>query len=167
LTKYETQEEIFLVSCLNICSLYGPTYELLLNNTGLISMFITDFNYPYLQRAAFICLMTLEKEGLKCLINLCNSEFPEYQKYILNNLIKTPHIQKMVLVRGLLCELSTHNLNRIQESLSALNRMYDLVNDEQILLQLSKFLYQPNFKNYKRYIASILRNRKKRMRGNV
>ena len=158
LTKYETQEEIFLVSCLNICSLYGPTYELLLNNTGLISMFITDFNYPYLQRAAFICLMTLEKEGLKCLINLCNTEFPEYQKYILNNLIKTPHIQKMVLVRGLLCELSTHNLNRIQESLSALNRMYDLVNDEQILLQLSKFLYQPNFKNYKRYIASILRN---------
>ena len=40
--KCEPERLNYLVSCLNICSLYGPDWMILLENIGLISMFITD-----------------------------------------------------------------------------------------------------------------------------
>ena len=91
---YESQEELYLVSCLNILSLYNSSYEYLVDSISLIAMFLTDFNYPYLQRAAFICLIKLGNIGLQTLINIAVKEqYQDYQKYILNSLIKTPHMQ--------------------------------------------------------------------------
>jgi hypothetical protein len=62
--NYEIQEELFLVACLEILSIYAPN-ELLLQNMNLICMFLTDFNYPKLQKAAFHCIMCMEYEGIK------------------------------------------------------------------------------------------------------
>jgi hypothetical protein len=62
--NYEIQEELFLVACLEILTLYAPN-ELLLQNLNLICMFLTDFNYPMLQKAAFNCIMCMEYEGIK------------------------------------------------------------------------------------------------------
>jgi hypothetical protein len=62
--NYEVQEELFLVACLELLGLFSPN-ELLLENLNLICMFITDFNYPRLQKAAFQCIMNLEYDGIK------------------------------------------------------------------------------------------------------
>jgi hypothetical protein len=62
--NFEIQEELFLVACLEILSIYAPN-ELLLQNLNLICMFLTDFNYPKLQKAAFHCIMCMEYEGIK------------------------------------------------------------------------------------------------------
>lgn len=67
--NYEIQEELFLVACLEILSLFAP-HELILNNLNLICMFITDFNYPRLQKTAFNCIMCLEYDGIKVNINI-------------------------------------------------------------------------------------------------
>ena len=156
-SNYETQEELYLVSCLNICSLFGPTWTILLENIGLISMFITDFNYPFLQRATFTCLMSLEYEGIKTLIEIASKDYQEFQQYILSNLIKTPHIQKIIIVRALINELNSQNNGRILEALSALNRMYDIINEEKMINLIGKLFYNNRFKNHKLFIASILR----------
>ena len=60
LQTYEKQEELFLVACLEICSLYGYC-DILIENIGLICMFITDFNFPKLQKATFYCLMNMKE----------------------------------------------------------------------------------------------------------
>ena len=60
LQTYEKQEELFLVACLEICCLYGPI-DILIENIGLICMFITDFNFPKLQKATFYCLMNVKE----------------------------------------------------------------------------------------------------------
>ena len=60
LQTYEKQEELFLVACLEICSLYGPI-DILIENIGLICMFITDFNFPKLLEATFYCLMNMKE----------------------------------------------------------------------------------------------------------
>ena len=44
--------------------MYGP-HPLLLENLSIMSMFLTDFNYPKLQKAAFYCMMRLDYEGIK------------------------------------------------------------------------------------------------------
>jgi hypothetical protein len=67
LQVYETQEEIFLVACLELCTLFAPC-DLLIDNIGLICMFITDFNFPRLQKATFNLLMKLEYEGIKVIL---------------------------------------------------------------------------------------------------
>ena len=58
LQKYEKQEKLFLVSCLEICSLYH-SIDVLIENIDLICMFITDFNF--LQKATFYCLMNMKE----------------------------------------------------------------------------------------------------------
>ena len=92
LQSYNQQEEVFLVCCLEICSMYGPI-DILIENIGLICMFITDFNFPLLQKATFNCLMCMEYEGIRTLVELASKDYQDYQSYILNNLIQTPHIQ--------------------------------------------------------------------------
>ena len=71
LSNFESHEEIFLVALLELCcklllnlALYGP-HPLNLENMSLISMFLTDFNYPMLQVAAFNCLMKMDYDGIK------------------------------------------------------------------------------------------------------
>ena len=91
LQSYNQQEEVFLVCCLEICSMYGPI-DILIENIGLICMFITDFNFPLLQKATFNCLMCMEYEGIRTLVELASKDYQDYQSYILNNLIQTPHL---------------------------------------------------------------------------
>lgn len=64
LQNYESHEELFLVACLEILSLFAPC-DVLSENISLICMFLTDFNFPRLQKAAFNCLMSMEYEGIK------------------------------------------------------------------------------------------------------
>ena len=128
LQTYEKQEELFLVSCLEICSLYGPI-EILINNISLICMFITDFNCPKLQKATFNCLMNFGYEGIKTLIDLASKDYQDYQNYILNSLIQTPHIQKIIIIKALLNDIYSNNFERRNIDLIAINRMHELVND--------------------------------------
>lgn len=157
--SYESQEELYLVSCLNILSLYDSSYEYLVDSISLIAMFLTDFNYPYLQRASFICLINLGNIGLQTLINIALKEqYQDYQKYILNSLIKTPHIQRTCIAKALINELNTNDINRRIEALSALNRLYDILYCEKDLLEeISMKLDDEKYKNYQLYLASILR----------
>ena len=60
LQTYEKQEDLFLNSCFEICSLYD-LIDILIENIGLICMFITDFNFPKLQKATFYCLMNMKE----------------------------------------------------------------------------------------------------------
>ena len=156
---YESQEELFLVSCLNILSLYNSTYEYLIDSISLIAMFLTDFDYPYLQRASFICLINLGKIGLETLINIAiKEEYQDYQKYILNSLIKTPFIQRVCIIKSLINEIKSNNINRRLEALSALNRFYDILDKNDFYLQdLSNKLSDDKYKNYYTYLASILK----------
>jgi len=155
--KYDRQEELFLTSCFNICSLYGSNEKLIIN-INYLSMFMTDFNHPFLQRACFICLMNIGKEGLKLLINLASKDmYDEYQNYILNNLIQTPHIQKIIIVRALINELTCFDINRKLEALSALNRLFDLIQDEFLLRKICDKFKEESFRNYKIFIASVIR----------
>lgn len=62
--NYEIQEELFLVACLEILGLFAPN-ELIIENLNLICMFMTDFNYPRLQKAAFHCIMNIGYDGMK------------------------------------------------------------------------------------------------------
>ncbi len=155
--KYDRQEELFLMSCFNICSLYGSNEKLIIN-INYLSIFMTDFNHPFLQRACFICLMNIGKEGLKLLINLASKDiYEDFQNYILNSLIQTPHIQKIVIVRALINELTSYDINRKLEALSALNRLYDLNQDEFLLKKICEKFRDESLKNYKIYIASVIR----------
>ena len=154
LQSYEKQEELFLVACLEICSLYGPT-DILIENLSLICMFITDFNFPRLQKATFNCLMCMEYEGIRTLVELASKDYQDYQNYILNNLIQTPHIQKIIIIRALLNELYSNSSQRRNIGLSALNRLHDLVNDPDTLEKLDNFFNEPKIS--KEFIASILR----------
>ena len=156
---YESQEELFLVSCLNILSLYNSTYQYLIDSISLIAMFLTDFDYPYLQRASFICLINLGKIGLETLINIAiKEEYQDYQKYILNSLIKTPFIQRVCIIKSLINEIKSNNINRRLEALSALNRFYDILDKNDFYLQdLSNKLSDDKYKNYYTYLASILK----------
>lgn len=157
--SYESQEELYLVSCLNILSLYDSSYEYLVDSISLIAMFLTDFNYPYLQRASFICLINLGNIGLQTLINIALKEqYQDYQKYILNSLVKTPHIQRICIAKALISELNTNDINRRIEALSALNRLYDVLYCEKDLLEeISMKLDDEKYKNYQLFLASILR----------
>ncbi len=158
---YESQEELFLVSCLNILSLYNSSYDYLIDSISLIAMFLTDFEYPYLQRASFICLINLGEIGLQTLINIAlKEEYQDYQKYILNSLIKTPFIQRICIIKPLINEIkSNKDINRRLEAFSALNHFYDILgnNNDIILKELSNKLSDDKYKNYQTYIASILR----------
>ena len=156
--SYESQEELYLVSCLNIFSLYDSNYEYLIDSISLIAMFLTDFNFPYLQRASFICLINLGNIGLRTLINIALKEqYQDYQKYILNSLIKTPHIKRLCIARALINEIKSNEINRRIEAFSALNRFYDILNDINILEEISNKLDDEKYKNYQLYIASTLR----------
>ena len=157
--SYESQEELFLVSCLNILSLYNSSYEYLIDSISLIAMFLTDFEYPYLQRSAFIFLINLGEIGLKTLINIAiKEEYQDYQKYILNSLIKTPFIQRFCIIKTLINAIKTNDIKKRIEALSALNRFYDILDsDNSYLEELSNKLSDEKFKNYLPYIASILR----------
>ena len=156
--SYESQEELYLVSCLNILSLYDSNYEFLVDSISLIAMFLTDFNYPYLQRASFICLINLGNIGMQSLINIALKEqYQDYQKYILNSLIKTPHIQRLCIAKSLINELKSNEINRRIEALSALNRFYDILNDKNLLEEISIKLDDEKYKNYQLYLISILK----------
>ena len=156
--SYESQEELYLVSCLNILSLYNTNYEYLVDSISLIAMFLTDFNYPYLQRASFICLIKLGNIGLQTLINISLKEqYQDYQKYILNSLIKTPYIKRLCIAKSLINELKSNEIDRRLEALCALNRFYDILDDEDLLNEISIKLNDEKFKNYQLYLVSILK----------
>jgi hypothetical protein len=154
LQDYESKEELFLVGCLEIVSLFGP-HELVLENISLICMFLTDFNFPLLQKAAFNALMCMEYEGIKTLVELAGKDYLEYQRYILENLISTPHIQKIIIIRALLNEIYSSNPDRKHSALAALNRMHDLVGDSETLVKLAKFLSDPKVE--KIFLCSTIR----------
>ena len=154
LQSYNQQEEVFLVCCLEICSMYGPI-DILIENIGLICMFITDFNFPLLQKATFNCLMCMEYEGIRTLVELASKDYQDYQSYILNNLIQTPHIQRIIIIRSLLNEVYSSDYERRNSALAAINRMHDLVDDPDTLEKLEGFFSEPKIK--KDFISSILR----------
>jgi hypothetical protein len=154
LQNYESQEELFLIALLEICSIFAP-HELLLDNISLICMFLTDFNFPGLQKAAFNCLMSMEYEGIKTLVELASKDYQEYQKFILTSLLNTPHIQKIIIIRALLNEVYSTHPDKRHSALAALNRMHDLVGDSDALNKLSKFFHEAKIE--KIFLSSTIR----------
>ena len=156
LQSYEKQEEIFLLSCLEICSLFGPN-ELLIENFGIICMFLTDFNFPKLQLASFHCLMCTEYNGISILIELASKDEQDYQRYILNQLIHTPHIQRIIIINAIFNELYSNDYKKRNIALSAINRLNYLLNEEEILQKIEELFNEPKIDN--QFVASILRNK--------
>ena len=154
LRNYENQEELFLVACHEICSLYSK-HEILLGNVNLICMFLTDFNFPLLQKSAFNCLISMEYVGIKALVELASKDLKDYQQYILTNLLNTPHIQKIIIIRALLNEVYSNIPERRHSALAALNRLHDLISDNETLVALSKFFNDHRIE--KIFLSSTLR----------
>ena len=156
LQSYEKQDELFLLSCLEICTLFGP-HEILLENFGVICMFLTDFNFPKLQLASFHCLMCTEFNGISILIELASKDEQDYQRYILNQLIHTPHIQRIIIINAIFNELYSNDYKKRNIALSAINRLNYLLNDEETLQKIVELFNEPKIDN--KFIASILRNK--------
>ena len=156
LQSYENQDELFLLSCLEICTLFGP-HEILFQNYGVICMFLTDFNFPKLQLAAFHCLMNTGTNGISILIELASKDEQDYQRYILNQLIHTPHIQRIILINAIFNELYSNDYKKRNKALSAINRLNYLLNDEETLQKIVELFNEPRIDN--QFIASILRNK--------
>jgi HEAT repeat protein len=156
LQSYEKQDELFLLSCLEICSLFGP-HEIILGNFGVICMFLTDFNFPKLQLASFHCLMCTEFNGINILIELASKDEQDYQRYILNQLIHTPHIQRIIIINAIFNELYSNDYKKRNIALCAINRLNYLLNDEETLQKLVELFNEPKIDN--QFIASILRNK--------
>ena len=183
--NYEIQEELFLVACLELVSLFTIsntfnkdsnnnnnnnnlsqeyTNDLnlkIINNLEFIVMFISDFNFPRLQKACFNLIVKTGFEGLKLLVNICTKDYLEYQPYILNSLIKTPYIQKLVIARGFLISNDIYSPNsKIRHSaLASLNRMYNIVDDDFILFEnLANFYKEPNTNKLEKiFLSSVFR----------
>ena len=156
LQSYEKQDEIFLLTCLELCTLFGP-HQILLENLGVICMFLTDFNFPKLQLASFHCLMCTEVKGISILIELASKDEQDYQRYILNQLIHTPHIQRIIIVNAIFNELYSNDYKKRNIALSAINRLNYLLNDEETLEKIAELFNEPKIDN--QFIASILRNK--------
>ena len=156
LQSYEKQDELFLLSCLEICTLFGP-HEILLENFGVICMFLTDFNFPKLQLASFHCLMCTEFNGISILIELASKDEQDYQRYILNQLIHTPHIQRIIIINAIFNELYSNDYKKRNIALSAINRLNYLLNDDETLQKIVELFNEPKIDN--KFIASILRNK--------
>ena len=152
LQSYESQDELFLLSCLEICTLFGPN-EILFQNYGVICMFLTDFNFPKLQLASFHCLMSTGTNGISILIELASKDEQDYQRYILNQLIHTPHI----LINAIFNELYSNDYKRRNKALSAINRLNYLLNDEETLQKIVELFNEPKIET--QFISSILRNK--------
>ncbi len=156
LQSYEKQDELFLLSCLEICSLFGP-HEIILGNFGVVCMFLTDFNFPKLQLASFHCLMCTEFNGINILIELASKDEQDYQRYILNQLIHTPHIQRIIIINAIFNELYSNDYKKRNIALCAINRLNYLLNDEETLEKIAELFNEPKIDN--QFIASILRNK--------
>ena len=156
LQSYEKQDEIFLLSCLEICTLFGP-HEILFENFGVICMFLTDFNFPKLQLASFHCLMCTEYNGISILIELASKDEQEYQRYILNQLIHTPHIQRIIIINAIFNELYSNDYKKRNIALSAINRLNYLLNEDETLQKIAELFYEPKIDI--QFVASILRNK--------
>ena len=156
LQSYESQDELFLLSCLEICTLFGPN-EILFQNYGVICMFLTDFNFPKLQLASFHCLMSTGTNGISILIELASKDEQDYQRYILNQLIHTPHIQRIILINAIFNELYSNDYKRRNKALSAINRLNYLLNDEETLEKIVELFNEPKIET--QFISSILRNK--------
>ena len=156
LQSYENQDELFLLSCLEICTLFGP-HEILFQNYGVICMFLTDFNFPKLQLASFHCLMCTEFNGISILIELASKDEQDYQRYILNQLIHTPHIQRIIIINAIFNELYSNDYKKRNVALSAINRLNYLLNEEEILQKIEELFNEPKIDN--QFVASILRNK--------
>lgn len=72
-------------------------------------------------------------------MDLASKDFRDYTRYILKNLVKTPHIQKAVIVRALINEIYSNHPDKRHAALAALNRMHDLVTDDDTLNKLAYF----------------------------
>ena len=156
LNNYQNYYELFLCISLDILSLIDDR-KILNENINLISLFITDDNFPYLQNSTFNCLFRLSFPGIKILIDI-SAKYPKYQEYILSKLIETPNIIHLIIVKGLINEL-TNNKNSIQkinDALLALNQLYWIVSGEENYEYIISNLYEDKrIDNF--FISSVLR----------
>ena len=74
---------------------------------------------------------------------MASKDFKDYTRYILNSLINTPHIQKSVIIRALINEIYSNHPDKRHAALAALNRMHDLIGEEDILNKLAHFFKDP------------------------
>ena len=153
--NFQNYYEFYLCICLDILSLINDK-EILLNNIDLISLFLTDDNFPYLQESSFNCIFHLGNIGIKTLIEI-SKNYPKYQEFILTKLIETPHIQNIIVVKELLNELKMNkSFQIITDALLALNQLYWIVSGQENYQYKIAELYEDE-KIDKFLISSVLR----------
>jgi len=76
-------------------------------------------------------------------VDLASKDFKDYTRFILHNLVNTPHIQKSVIIRALVNEIYSNHPDKRHAALAALNRMHDLIAEDDILNKLSYFFKDP------------------------
>lgn len=154
LRSYTKYNELFLIAAIDIITRINDNL-FIDTNTDLITLFLTDINFPILQASAFNCFFHNGYDGLKTLINVCK-KYTSYQKFILARMLETPHIQHIIIVRGLINEFYTKDSKRINMALAALNRLYWVVRGEDNVEFAIVELFD-NPKINKNLIASTLR----------
>ena len=158
LQEYHTQEELFLVACLEILTLYTSdegTNIVIVNNLNFLCMFLTDYNFPILQKACFNLMILTGYQGIKLLIELSTKDYLEYQDFILSNLLNTPHIQRYVIVKSLLSDLDSSSSAIRHASLACMNRLYDIIDTDEVLTSLVSYLNNPKID--KSFLCSTIR----------
>lgn len=151
----QEEEELLLVCCIEVLSLYDYNDELS-EHIPLFINYIQMMSMPLLQNASFDYLMRMEYDGMKALIDLASDKTNPISRHVLDKLLQTPHIQTKVIAPSLVKVLySNDNHENKLSSLAALNRMYNLICDKDIIESLIMFYTDKNIP--KEYIASILR----------
>lgn len=167
LNEYQTQEELFLVACFEVLKLFilnntdetstiSEFHQRIINSMTFFCMFLTDNSFPILQKSCLHLIFLIGYEGIAFLVKLATKDYLEYQDLILNFLLSTPHIQRHVIVKSLLNDLTSDSSLIRNSAMACLTRLYDALDSDEILLYLSEFLYKDKID--KPLLVSVIRS---------
>ncbi len=86
LSEYETQEDIYMMSALEVIGLVGPN-DRSLARIGIIKGLMCEPTLKRLQLSCFCTLIQLGFEGFSAIIELASKDFNSLQTFLLQNLL--------------------------------------------------------------------------------
>lgn len=126
LSEYETQEDVFLLSALEVIGFIGPN-ERSLQRISVIKGLLCEPSLRRLQMACFCTLVQLGFEGFQAIVELASKDYNSLQSVLLENLLQLSAIQRIILVPSILTQLNMSENIKKQECVALLNRMGSLV----------------------------------------
>eukprot|EP00826_Nyctotherus_ovalis_P003469 TRINITY_DN10707_c0_g1_i3.p1 TRINITY_DN10707_c0_g1~~TRINITY_DN10707_c0_g1_i3.p1 ORF type:complete len:452 (+),score=96.27 TRINITY_DN10707_c0_g1_i3:97-1452(+) len=123
----ENQEEIFLVTALELVGFLGPN-EISCNSVSIIRVILFNSEpNSNLQTTSINTLVLLGYPGLLTLVDIASKDYQQLQQAILSRLCEMPFIQKCVLVPELLNELGGASGYKKMTTMVALNHCHTLL----------------------------------------